>query len=58
MKIAVFSTKPYDRVSLDAANTGHSLTFLEPHLDASTVALAKDFDEGLAMLKADLEKRP
>jgi len=43
VKVAVFSTKPYDRASLDAANTGHSLTFLEPHLDASTVALAKGF---------------
>jgi len=40
MKIIVFSTKPYDRVFLEAAANGQDLTFVEPALDATTVALA------------------
>ena len=36
MRIAVFSTKPYDRQFLEAANaeagTPHELSFLEPRL--------------------------
>ncbi len=43
MKVAVFSTKPYDREFLTAANTGHQLHFLEPHLDGETVVLAAGF---------------
>lgn len=42
MDVAVFNTKAYDRRFLAAANGGrHRLTFLEPHLDASTVPLAR-----------------
>jgi D-lactate dehydrogenase len=42
MRVAVFSTQPYDRQFLPHANTGgrHELVFLQPRLDASTVALA------------------
>jgi D-lactate dehydrogenase len=44
MKVAVFSTKPYDRDFLAAANgqagEPHQLLFLEVHLDAATAALA------------------
>lgn len=44
MKIAVFSSKPYDRQSLDAANaaagTPHEIAYLEARLDAATAALA------------------
>ncbi len=45
MRIAVFSTKPYDRLFLGeaAAAAGHDLTFLEPRLDRSTVRLAEGF---------------
>lgn len=45
MRIAVFSTKPYDRVFLGraAAKSGHSLEFLEPRLDRSTARLAEGF---------------
>jgi D-lactate dehydrogenase len=45
MRIAVFSTKPYDRVHLGkaAAAAGHDLTFLEPRLDRSTARLAEGF---------------
>lgn len=44
MRVAVFGTRPYDRQSLEAANTrfGHALTFLEPRLDADTVPLGHD----------------
>lgn len=44
MKIAVFSTKPYDRQFLLAANSGrHELRFLEPRLTAETASLAAGF---------------
>ena len=42
MRLAVFSTRPYDRQFLDEANADgrHELVYLEPRLDASTVGLA------------------
>lgn len=42
MKIAVFSTKPYDREFLEAANAekGHAISFFEEHLMESTAILA------------------
>lgn len=44
MKVAVFSTKPYDRSFTTAANsavgTPHELEFFEAHLDVRTAALA------------------
>jgi len=45
MKIAFFSTKPYDQVSFKAANAAHDheLVFFEPRLTPKTVALAEDF---------------
>jgi D-lactate dehydrogenase len=41
MKVAVFSTKPYDREYLDRANAGHghALTFFDAHLDRETAIL-------------------
>jgi D-lactate dehydrogenase len=41
MKVAVFSTKPYDRQFLEAENVrhGHELLFLEPRLSRETSAL-------------------
>jgi D-lactate dehydrogenase len=45
MKVAIFSTKPYDRTFLTAANVdGHQLKFLKPLLDDETVGLASGFD--------------
>ncbi len=45
MKVAVFSTKPYDREFLERANAGrHELRFLEPRLNAETAALAAGFE--------------
>ena len=45
MKVAVFSTKPYDRKYFDTANAnfGHELTFFEPRLTIDTYTLASDF---------------
>lgn len=46
MKIAVFSSKTYDRQFLAAANetagSKHEIRFIEAHLEPSTVALAAD----------------
>lgn len=46
MKVAVFSTKPYDREYLDRANAGqgHALTFFEAHLGRETAILAAGHD--------------
>jgi D-lactate dehydrogenase len=45
VRIAVFSTKRYDRHSLEEANEryGHALTFFEPRLTPATAALARGF---------------
>ena len=42
MKVAVFSTKPYDRLFLEAKNSGftHDLRFYEPRLTLETSVLA------------------
>ena len=45
MKVAIFSTKKYDRQFLDAANGSlHKLRFFEPHLNEETVGLATGFE--------------
>lgn len=48
MRIAVFSTRPYDRRFFEKTNEelghAHDLTFLEARLDASTAALATGHD--------------
>lgn len=45
MRVAVFSTKSYDRKSLTSANAafGHDLTFFEARLDQATVVLAAGY---------------
>lgn len=45
MKIAVFSTKPYDREYFDLANKtfGHELVYFESRLNQTTVPLAQGF---------------
>jgi D-lactate dehydrogenase len=45
MRVAVFSTKNYDRAFLEAANAtcGHELVFFEPRLTEETTALAAQF---------------
>jgi D-lactate dehydrogenase len=46
MRIAVFSTKKYDRLYLDQANgeTKHEITYFEPRLSEETASLADGFD--------------
>jgi Lactate dehydrogenase and related dehydrogenases len=45
MKVAVFSTKAYDREFLGRANAGrHELRFFEPRLSEETAPLAADFE--------------
>ncbi|MEO6970473.1 MAG: NAD(P)-dependent oxidoreductase, partial [Chthoniobacterales bacterium] len=45
MRVAVFSSKAYDREFLEAANASrHELRFFEPQLNAETVSLAAGFD--------------
>lgn len=46
MRIAVFSTKPYDREALDRANQrhGHEIIYFEPRLTQRTARLAHDFE--------------
>ena len=45
MRIAVFSTKPYDRDFISRANAGHGheITFFEPRLAPETATLAEGF---------------
>ena len=45
MRVAIFSTKNYDRMFLEAANAtyGHELVFFEPRLTEETTALAEYF---------------
>lgn len=56
MKIAVFSTKPYDRRFLENANKAHkhSLTFFEPRLNEHTARLAEGFEAVCAFVNDEL----
>jgi D-lactate dehydrogenase len=57
MRIAVFSTKPYDRTYFAPAaqRLGHELTFLEPHLTAETAKLAEGFPAVCAFVNDTLD---
>ncbi len=56
MKVAVFSTKPYDRAFLSEANArhGHELTFFEPRLALETAVLAVGHDAVCAFVNDQL----
>jgi D-lactate dehydrogenase len=56
MRIAVFSTKRYDRESMEAANAahGHELVFLEPRLTPETAPLARGFPAVCAFVNDQL----
>ena len=54
MRVAVFSTKPYDESFLAAANDSHDLSFLEPHLAVETTVLAAGHDAVCAFVNDDL----
>lgn len=57
MRVAVFSTKPYDRDFLLAANYDHEhdLVFFEPKLDRHTAPLAKGFPAVCAFVNDELD---
>lgn len=59
MKVAVFSTKSYDREFLSAANAsaGHELVFYEPRLSQHTVRLAEGFPAICAFVNDELDAR-
>lgn len=56
MRVAVFSTKVYDREFLDRANAahGHDLVYFEPRLLPETAPLAAGFDGVCAFVNDDL----
>lgn len=56
MRVAVFSTKPYDQrfLSEAAADSAHELEFLEARLSRSTAPLAEGFDIVCAFVNDDL----
>ena len=59
MKVAVFSTKAYDRQFLESANAeyGHELVFLEPRLNEHTAALASEFPAVCVFVNDQLDRQ-
>ncbi|MCS7238057.1 MAG: 2-hydroxyacid dehydrogenase [Thermoguttaceae bacterium] len=57
MRVAVFSTKPYDRQFLSAANKafGHELVFFEPRLTRETCRLAEGFPAVCVFVNDELD---
>ena len=56
MKVAVFSTQPYDREPLNAANQGHAheLIFSEARLDTDTADWASSFEAVIVFVNDSL----
>ncbi|WP_406695577.1 2-hydroxyacid dehydrogenase [Singulisphaera sp. Ch08] len=56
MKVAVFSTKPYDQISLDGANTEHrhELVYFDARLSAATATLAQGCEAICAFVNDEL----
>lgn len=59
MKIAVFSTKSYDRMFLEAANATdkHELVFFEARLTVDTAILAAEFPAVCAFINDELDEK-
>ena len=59
MQVTVYSTRPYDRQALERAPgfSGHSFSFLEARLDASTVATAAGADAVCAFVNDQLDRK-
>ena len=59
MRLAVFSTKPYDRLFLEAANASadHELTFYEARLSEATTSLAVGVPAICAFVNDQLDRR-
>jgi D-lactate dehydrogenase len=58
MRVAVFSTKPYDRSFLTTANAafGHEMTFFEPRLTIETIVLAAGYPAICAFVNDVLDR--
>ena len=58
MKIALFSTKPYDQQFFEEVNAAHhhNIRYLEPRLTIETVTLADGFDVVCAFVNDDLSE--
>lgn len=58
MKVAVFSSKKYDRHFLSEANSdgGHELVFFEPNLTSETTALAAGFKAVCAFINDQIDR--
>jgi D-lactate dehydrogenase len=56
MKVAFFSTKPYDQKLFETTNQefGHDLVFFEPRLTPATAALAEGFPTVCVFINDDL----
>ena len=59
MRVPVFSTKPYDRQFLDAANRDgrHELVYFDARLSCETAALARDAGAVCAFVNDELNRR-
>jgi len=59
MKVAVFSTKSYDRTFLETANAeyGHELVFFEPRLTCETSVLSTDFPAVCVFVNDQLDRK-
>ena len=59
MKVAVFSTKSYDRTFLETANAEykHELVFFEPRLTCETSILAKDYPVVCVFVNDQLDRK-
>ena len=59
MKVAVFSTKAYDRRFLETINAQykHELVFFKPHLDSNTASLAADYPCVCVFVNDDLDSQ-
>ena len=54
MKIAFFSTQPYDKEYFERYNTQHEIVFFEARLNEQTVSLAKDCNAVCAFVNDQL----
>lgn len=54
MRVAVYSTKPWDEAFLTEANTDHELLFLESKLDTTTAPLARGSDAVCVFVNDDV----
>jgi D-lactate dehydrogenase len=57
MKVAIFSTKSYDRTYFDRYNTTHQITYFENKLDVQTVFLAEGFEAVCVFVNDSIDRK-